>query len=314
MIDYTLSSLSERLDSNFLISSWLPAFVAVLANVGLLSMLAGPDTVTAWMYSLDAFEETIVAVILLVIVTVVALLLRALSFIIVAFFAGEAMPRVVAEWSSRGQQRSRARARARLGDNANGTAASSLREQVRRLTEQRFPQDETALRPTRLGNVLATAAEYPWIIYAMDGLLWLPHLLPSLPSYVSDALDGAQARLLGLLNLSLICALLAVEGVLVLGVVAGRPTAAIGWVIVGVAMAWFCYHAAVNQATELVSQTRVAINLYRYEILKQMGRPIPDTPAAERALWHTLTEELLGLAPDAAPAGDRTETAARSDG
>jgi hypothetical protein len=131
---------------------------------------------------------------------------------------------------------------------------------------------------------------------------------------VKDALDGTQARLLGLLNLSLICALLVIEGSLVLGLLERQWTAAIIWVIVGVAMAWFCYHAAVNQATELVSQTRVVINLFRYEILKQIGRPVPDTPAAERALWHALTVELLGLGPDAAPAGDRAETAARSDG
>ena len=178
---------------------------------------------------------------------------------------------------------------------------------MRRLVEQRYPQDETALRPTRLGNMLATAAEYPWIVYAMDGLLWWPHLWPSLPSYVSDALDGAQARLLGLLNLSLVFAVLAFEAVVVLGVVGQQWTAAIGVAIVGGVLAWLGYQGAVNQTLEVTTQIRVAFNLYRHEILKQMGLDIPDTMAAERALWQTLTRELLG---QPLPAGDRAETAA----
>ena len=48
MIDYTLSSLSERMDTNFVISCWLPAFVAVLANLGLFTVLVGPDAMAAW--------------------------------------------------------------------------------------------------------------------------------------------------------------------------------------------------------------------------------------------------------------------------
>jgi Na+/melibiose symporter-like transporter len=314
MYDYTLSSLTEKIDTNFVISSWLPAFVAVLANLGFLTLLVGPDALAAWAYNLTEIEEFMVLLIVLLIITMVALLLRALSFLIFAFFTGESLPRRVAEWATRGQRRNRARALAQLGHAANGPTDHPVRDQVRRLIEQRYPQEETALRPTRLGNVLATAAEYPWVTYGMDGLLWLPHLWSTAPSYVSDALDGARARLQGLLNLSLICALLAVEGVLVLGVVTGHWTSAIGWAIVGAALAWFCYQAAVNQSLEVASQIRVAFNLYRQEILKQMGLAIPDTVAAERALWQSLTRELLGQPPAAAPTGDGTEPAVRPNG
>ena len=107
---------------------------------------------------------------------------------------------------------------------------------------------------------------------------------------------------------------LAVEGVLVLGVITGHWTSAIGWAIVGAAVAWFCYQAAVNQSLEVASQIRVAFNLYRQEILKQMGLAIPDTVAAERALWQSLTRELLGQPPAAAPTGDGTEPAVRPNG
>ena len=312
MYDYTLSTLTEHIDTNFVISSWLPAFVAVMANLGFFSLLIGPDALAAWAYNLTEVEEFILLVIVLVVITMLALLFRALSFTIVAFFIGDALPRRVAEWAIRGQQRAQARALGSLGDGGTGTHDPSLRAQVRRMLELRFPRDEAALRPTRLGNVLATAVEYPWLIYAMDGLLWLPHLAPLLPTYVSDPLDGAQSRLLGLLNLSLVCAILAVEEVLVLGVVAHHWAVAIGGAIVSMVVAWFCYRAAVNQALEVGGQLRVVFNLYRQEILKQLGLDIPANIEAERTLWQSLTSKLLGQASEAAPSGDKIEAASAS--
>ena len=52
------SSLSERLDGSFLTASLLPAFVAVLGNLVLFTMLVGPDALAAWLYNLSSFEET----------------------------------------------------------------------------------------------------------------------------------------------------------------------------------------------------------------------------------------------------------------
>lgn len=313
MIDYTLSSLAEKVDANFLISCWLPAFVAILTNLGFFTILVGPDTVLDWLYNLDSFEETIVLVIVLVAITMVAFLLRAITFITVAFFVGSALPRPIAEWSTRGQLRNRVRALAKVAG-GTGTAGPSLHEQVRRVVEQRYPLDERAIRPTRLGNILEVAMEHPWIVYGMEGMLWLPHLLPSLPSYLGDALDGAQARLLGLLNLSLVCAVLAVEAVLVLGVVGQEWPTAGGAALVGAALAWFSYQAATNQAMEVSGQIRVAFNLYRQEILKQLGLNTPANAVAERALWQTLTKELLGQPVDAAPRGGNGEPAASANG
>jgi hypothetical protein len=313
VIDYTLSSLSERLDSSFLTASLLPAFFAVLGNLALFTMVVGHDALAAWLYDLSSFEEIIVTVIILVVILMVGVLLRALSFVSVGFFVGELFPRSVAAWSSRGQQRAWSHAQRLPGDAANSSSAHALREQVRNLVVQRYPQDETALRPTRLGNTLAAGAEYPWNIYAMDGLLWWSHLMPVLPRDpvdVSYALEGAQSRLLGLLNLSLVFAVIACEAVVVLGLVGQQWTAALGVAIVGGVLAWLGYLAAVSQALEVTSQVRVAFNLYRHAILNQMGLDIPKTIAEERALWHTLTQELLGISTEPVPTGAGTEKAA----
>ena len=110
MIDYTLGTLSQRLDGSFLTASLLPAFVAVTANLGLLTLRVGPDALAAWVYNLSSFEQTIVAVIILVVIVMVGILLRALSFVIVGVFVGELLPQSVAAWSTRGQQRAHSRA------------------------------------------------------------------------------------------------------------------------------------------------------------------------------------------------------------
>ena len=313
MIDYTLSSLSERLDGNFLTASLLPAFFAVVANLGLFIMLVGRDAVEAWLYNLSSFQEAIVVVIVLVVIMMVGVLLRALSFVIVGFFVGELLPRSVAAWSTRGQQRAQRRAQRLRGDDASSSSARLLREHVRHLVVQRYPEDETALRPTRLGNTLAAGVEYPWTIYAMDGLLWWSHLTPVLPTYVSEPLEGAQSRLLGLLNLSLVFGLIACEAVVVLGLVGQQWTAALIVTVCGGVLSWLGYHAAVSQALEVTSQIRVAFNLYRQEILKQMGLPIPKIMTEERALWQTLTQDLLGLSTEAEPIGDGRVMAASAN-
>jgi hypothetical protein len=315
VIDYTLSSMSERLDVSFLTASLLPAFFAVLGNLALFTVLVGRDAIEAWLYDLTSFQEIIVTVIILLVIMVVGILLRALSFVTVGFFVGELVPRSVAAWSTRSQQRAQRRSQRLPGDDVNSSSTHLLREHVRQLVVQRYPQDETEVRPTRLGNTLAAGAEFPWTIYAMDGMLWWSHLTPVLPSYVSDPLEGAQARLLGLLNLSLVFGLVACEAVVVLGVVGQQWTAALGVVIVGGVLAWLGYHAAVSQALEVTSQIRVAFNLYRQEILKQMGLDIPKTIAAERVLWQTLTRDLLGLSTEAVPTGDgKRKMAARATG
>ena len=96
VIDYTLSSLSERLEGSFLTASLLPAFFAVLGNIALFTVLVGPDTLAAWLYDLSSFEEIIVTVIILMVIMVVEILLCALSFVTVGFFVGELLPRRVA--------------------------------------------------------------------------------------------------------------------------------------------------------------------------------------------------------------------------
>jgi hypothetical protein len=79
VVDSALSALSNQLDASFLTACWLPAFVAVFANAGLLALLVGPTTLATWATDLDAVEQGLAALLLVVVITLLALLLRALD-------------------------------------------------------------------------------------------------------------------------------------------------------------------------------------------------------------------------------------------
>jgi hypothetical protein len=55
----------------------------------------------------------------------------------------------------------------------------------------KFPLNEARLKPTRLGNVLAAAEEYPRQRYEMDAVLWWPRMVALMPDTFRTELDNA---------------------------------------------------------------------------------------------------------------------------
>jgi hypothetical protein len=263
-------------------------------------VLAGPGQLDARASALDSVEQTLAVLVLLLAITMLAFVFRALSRVIVAMFAGDALPRPIADWSARGQLRSRRNALRLLGPAPDRLESLPSAQQVAQSLKQRFPQDEAAMQPTLFGDVLATASEYPRIVYAMDGLLWWPRLSPLVAPNLQDALAGAQAPMMALLNLTVVFVAVALEAPIWLGIASGRWPDAIVVALVSLLLARLCYRAAAGQAGEVGSQIRVAFDLYRHEILRQLDLQIPADLTAERALWKDLTDQMLGLSPAAA--------------
>jgi hypothetical protein len=295
VLSSALGALTDHIDSKFLTAYWLPAFVAVLGGLGLLAALVGPAQMDAWVYGLDSVEQSLAALILLLLMTMLAFVLRALTRTIAEFFAGAILPQRVAEWSIQSQLAVKNATARMLGVKPADPSTLATVSQAAVTLDLAFPLDDAATKPTRLGNVLAAAADHPWLAYAMNGTLWWPRLTPLLPSEFQGMLAGALAPMMALLNLSVVFAALALAAVVVLGLLGAQWMTAIIILIVGFLLTWLCYRAAVSQATELGSMLRVAFDLYRYEILRQWNLDIPGDQTAERALWQRLTNELIGL-------------------
>lgn len=314
MLASALSALGGRLDTKFLTAYWLPAFVAVLGSFGILAVIAGAKQFDEWIYNLDSVEQTLAVLLLVLAVTMLAFILRAISRPLTEVFAGNALPRMVAEWSTRGQRRVKHKAAEMPGAGTDRPEVVAATQRQSQWLQQSFPRDDAALQPTLFGNILATAAEYPRLVYLMDGLLWWPRLSPVVPDFFQEMLGGAQAPMMALLNLSVVFAGLAIIGAPLLVLAGGHWTAALVTLLGGLLLTRFCYRAAVSQAAELASMLRVGFDLYRHEILRQMDLEVPTDIGDERALWQKLTAEMLGLPDKGQGSGDEPDSkGAKSD-
>ena len=299
MLSTALGALSGRLDSKFLTAYWLPAFVAVLGGFGILAVLVGAEQMDVWVHNLDSVEQSLAVVLIALAITMGAFFLCALSRPIAEVFAGVALPGGVAAWSTRGQLKLKNSTTQKLGAEPDRLAPTPTTLQTPWLTRA-YPIDDDETKPTRFGNVLATAVEHPRLAYTMEGFLWWPRLTPLLPAAFQELLGGAQAPVMALLNLCIIIAALGLGGAAILGL-AGHVTGAVVVFVSGLLGSRFCYLAAVSQAKELGILLRVGFDLYRHDILRQMDLEIPKELEEERVLWRRLTAEMLDLPYEALP-------------
>lgn len=158
-----------------------------------------------------------------------------------------------------------------------------------------FPRDG-AIKPTRLGNLLSAAEEYPYQLYKLEAILWWPRLAPLLPGKFRRQIDATLGPLVALLNLSVVLGLFALGGVSLLF------NSHLWWVSIfvvgiGLALAWVCYCGALNQARDYGDMIRVSFDLYRHEIFKQLHVPVPDSLAKEHELWEALNRWLYFYRP-----------------
>ncbi len=160
-----------------------------------------------------------------------------------------------------------------------------------------YPRDPLLLKPTKLGNVLAAAEEYSMQLYKLDAVIWWPRLAPLLPDAFRAQVDVALIPMLAVLNLSLVFTLIAFIG--------GGSAILLGpnWLLFIISIIGCCflarasYRAAVSQAVDYGNWIRVAFDLHRHEILKQMHIPVPDNLIEETLLWTSLNNWVYKFTP-----------------
>jgi len=146
----------------------------------------------------------------------------------------------------------------------------------------RYPVDPRHLMPTRLGNILRAAEEYPLVRYGLTtGICW-PRLWLAIPKEARDTLSQARQRLNGAARLFVWGLLFAVWTVWAWWAV---PAA----LVVAVAAYWGMLHAA-GVYGDLV---RSAFDLYRFALYEQVRWPLPDEPQREDVAGRQLSEYLF---------------------
>lgn len=297
MLSGYLTQLSGLFDRRFILAYFSPVFI-VLALLGLGGAAAqlGPSQAAIFWAELNPVMQIVLGLAALIAITVLAYVLQALTTPLVRLYEG-----FWPEWLAQRAKRKHLAAWEQLSQESFSMSGLHQPGNYRRFYFN-YPRDEDFVRATRLGNTLAAAEDYPHQVYRLDSVLWWPRLTPLLPEDFRGQIDAALTPMLALINLSFLFAAAAILGGL--GVLisdlffADQPI----WLFVlvfagGLLLAWFCYQGAVSQAAGYGNLIRVAFDLYRHEILKQMRIDVPDNLMDEGELWTALNQWVYQYTP-----------------
>jgi hypothetical protein len=169
-----------------------------------------------------------------------------------------------------------------------------------------LPKDIERVGATELANTLALAEEYPFERYAIDTALFWPRLTAEIEPEKLDGIKSSFGAMNGLLNLSLLIFLFAVE-LIVLGAAialgltapAAAPLlllskgmlAALAFVValISIFAAYGAYRAAVGSARAVGNAMRTAFDYYRGNILRRFNLKMPGDIEEERVVWLKLS-------------------------
>lgn len=290
MLSTFLDKVSGLLDRRFLVVWWFPTLIASVVALLLGVMPYGLTIAWRWWQQQDSLVQTWFLLGALLLVTLFAYLLQAFTRPLVRLYEGY-WPHWLRRWCQRIVEESWQRWKKERVEVARSDPSRYAALQDR--LHHEYPPQAERLLPTRLGNALRAAEDYPVTAYGMDAVFWWPRLIPLLPEAVQKGIEDALTPLLALLNLATLIGLVAVGGAIYLwrNQVGGwqGPVAVL---VVGLLLARLSYLGAVAQARGYGQYIRAAADLYRFDLLKALHQPLPASPQEERELWERLADWL----------------------
>jgi hypothetical protein len=298
MLNAFLQKIEGLFDRRFAQAYWLPVFAAAISALFIWAWGYGlTETWEAWQSlgtaqnpQLGDYARLWLLFAALAAITVLAYLLQALTRPMVQLYEGY-WPTWLRRWATRPSakrwQKLRTR-RTQTVDDGNLTQYAALQDRL----HHEYPPAESALLPTRLGNVLRAAEAYGGTAYGMDAVFWWPRLWACIPAPVQAEIQASLTPMLALLNLSTLFAVVTVAGGAYMAASQTSWWPCITVVIGGALVVWVSYRGAVAQAREYGQQIRMAVDLYRFDLLKALHQGLPRTPQEERALWERLARWL----------------------
>lgn len=298
MLSTFVSHVTGLFDKRFLFRVWFPTFLFGAVAV-LVAALAGDLQASVKIWSeLPPLVQAWLSTGGLVVVTFVAYICDGLMDGIVRLYEG-----YWPDWAGIGRQiclgvqRHRWQYLSDRMDSLESTAsfqedAASRAEYDRLYTKfyHGFPWTESLLMPTRLGNVLRAAEEYSTFAYSLDAPTVWPRLVQYLPDGFQARLSQASLPLTAMLFSATLSFLFAVAGGMALFFASDKWWLFLCVVGGGLGIFVWCYEGAVQRAVEYGVLIRTAFDLYRNELLKALGVPLPLSPRQEREVWGKLTK------------------------
>jgi hypothetical protein len=188
-------------------------------------------------------------------------------------------------------------------------AISTIAEQqsrAARMVNREFPSTRHLVLPTRLGNVIRSFEEYPNRQYGIDAPTLWPRMLGKLDKDYGVAVADSKTSFDFTLNSSFLSAIMAMS-ILAVGLyfpvqlaspdVSARLDILARWgaeIILFVLAASLLYVSSIQRAKDWGDMYKGAFDLYRRDLLKQLGyAQVPETVAEEISLWDTISRQMI---------------------
>jgi uncharacterized repeat protein (TIGR01451 family) len=174
------------------------------------------------------------------------------------------------------------------------------RRRLAYLVTNQFPKTLASVLPTRLGNVIRSFESYPTQQYGMSSILLWPRLTAKVDKDYMASVENAKSSFDFMMNTSLLSAALAVA-VLTSGLLTPSRTATLlsagAWIAETGAFAllsYLAYLGSIGRAAAWGAQVKGAFDLYRWDLLEQLGYDdVPQTKAEERKLWDNISRQMI---------------------
>ncbi len=188
-------------------------------------------------------------------------------------------------------------------NDSNGDLVSRVQAERRRLElmlNQGFPGSKSLIMPTHLGNVIRSFETYPLAQYGMEAITLWPRLIGKIDKDYAALIDEAKASFDFMINCSLLSAIF-VALLIFTGLFFSAPLASVNrfalwsaeWLGFS-ALSYLSYSWAVGRAAGWGMQVKGAFDLYRWDLLKQLGyKYTPCTRAEERAVWVEISQQIM---------------------
>jgi len=166
--------------------------------------------------------------------------------------------------------------------------------------ERELPMDINRVGPNKFANTLAVAEEYAFERYGMDASVFWPRVSAEIEPEKLDSLTATYGAMRGLLNLSLLAMLFALECLLAglaiwqawvspLAHLLLRPRWLLLASILSVLIGLAAYRSAVSAARAVGNAMRTAFDYYRGSVLRRFNLKMPEDLDEERVLWLKLS-------------------------
>lgn len=195
-----------------------------------------------------------------------------------------------------------------------GSLSETRRKYKKKLLQRRtyYPPERENVLPTKFGNVMRAFETYSRSMYGIDAIPLWPRLSAMVPEAYGEMLNWARAQVNFAVNVFYLPVAIVVE----YGILAAltRTLPALWLVGLAILIMWGAYRMAIINAVQWGNLVKGSFDLYRYDLLKQMGLERPASWEQERVLWTAISRSFLYWEPLEAARSNNAEAPLASGG